>query len=195
MMGAPLPEAPARRGSELVEDVVLPPAACRDWLGFLREGFSSSRSSGRVEREEGVALHAVLAGIGALSEPSWGEQVASAVRAVEGERDLPDGILDRVRAFVSSGGVRPFFFLEGGEVFTEKEFVDRTGRVRRMDRVIVTAGEVRVVDFKREAMTPEAEAQMQAYREILKEVFPGRRVRGFLIRLRDGHVEERPWEV
>jgi hypothetical protein len=65
----------------------------------------------------------------------------------------------------------------GRIVYTEQEFCDATGRLFRMDRVVVDPGEVTIIDFKTGAEEPgEHGEQVRGYMRILSDVFPGRAV-------------------
>jgi ATP-dependent helicase/nuclease subunit A len=67
----------------------------------------------------------------------------------------------------------------------------------RIDRLLVTPEEVLIVDFKsgRKApgpagVRPQALAQIAAYRRLMSEVYPGRRVRAAIVTLADGVMSE-----
>jgi ATP-dependent helicase/nuclease subunit A len=71
-------------------------------------------------------------------------------------------------------------------VYTEREFCDAHGGVRRMDRLVVDPDRVLVIDWKTGAEpigTPEQEAQVRAYAAILRQVYPGRPVEALLVQL------------
>jgi ATP-dependent helicase/nuclease subunit A len=67
----------------------------------------------------------------------------------------------------------------------------------RIDRLLVTPDEVLIVDFKSgrkppgpAGALPQALAQIAAYRRLMSEVYPGRRVRAAIIYLADGAMAE-----
>jgi ATP-dependent helicase/nuclease subunit A len=71
-------------------------------------------------------------------------------------------------------------------VFTERDFCDESGRVHRMDRLVVDPDRVLVLDWKtgnEEIGTAEQEAQVRAYAGILRQVYPGRAVDALLVHL------------
>jgi ATP-dependent helicase/nuclease subunit A len=74
----------------------------------------------------------------------------------------------------------------GREVFTERDVCDGDGRVHRMDRLVVDPDRVRILDWKsggEEIGTIEQLAQVRAYADIVRQVFPGRAVEALLVHL------------
>jgi ATP-dependent helicase/nuclease subunit A len=74
----------------------------------------------------------------------------------------------------------------GREVFTERDVCDGDGRVHRMDRLVVDPDRVRILDWKsggEEIGTIEQLAQVRAYADIVRQVFPGRSVEALLVHL------------
>ena len=73
----------------------------------------------------------------------------------------------------------------------EQEIVDAQGKIRRLDRLIVMPDESWVVDFKSSRAGREQHgAQVKEYCALIKGMYPKRGVKGFLIYLDDGGVEE-----
>jgi ATP-dependent exoDNAse (exonuclease V) beta subunit len=73
----------------------------------------------------------------------------------------------------------------------EQEIVNASGHTKRCDRLIVYEEEVWVVDFK---STKDAEGrdhkQISEYKEILRDIYPKRDIKGFLIFLDQLEAEE-----
>ena len=53
-----------------------------------------------------------------------------------------------LRSLLSNAGLKNFFFVPDGCVYTEKELVDKFGNTRRIDRLIIKKDEAWVVDYK-----------------------------------------------
>jgi ATP-dependent helicase/nuclease subunit A len=69
----------------------------------------------------------------------------------------------------------------GRAILTEQELCDSKGTLVRMDRIVVDAGRVIVIDFKTGAEDPAPhEAQVRNYMAILSEVYPGRSIEALL---------------
>jgi RecB family exonuclease len=78
--------------------------------------------------------------------------------------------------------LRPYFAARPGRVvFTEQEFCDASGRLLRMDRVVLDPDGVTVIDWKTGSEDPgEHEAQIFDYARVLSSVFPGKPVGALL---------------
>ncbi|MBF0594784.1 MAG: UvrD-helicase domain-containing protein [Candidatus Omnitrophica bacterium] len=167
--GTPAPEYPRDKAREAVSPLEVDPPACRDWLGFLKDEFMGIDSARREDRALGVALHEALARVTGLSDGG-----------VEGVAD-PE-VCRLLKAFLAVPAVRPLFSAGEDQVFVEHEIVDRYGRTKRVDRLIVGKSRIIVVDFKTsraEDLTP-ARDQVREYVRLLHDVYPGRDVRGVL---------------
>jgi ATP-dependent helicase/nuclease subunit A len=96
------------------------------------------------------------------------------------ERDRLVGVLGE---FLSAPQIRPLFTQSAGtDVLVEKEFLSRVGTLHRMDRVHVSAVEVTVIDFKTggEEELPAHREQIRGYLEILRDIFPERKLKGII---------------
>ncbi len=76
-------------------------------------------------------------------------------------------------SFLQSPAAAPLFdTAPGREVLTEAEFIDKTGSLFRMDRVLVDPASVTVIDFKTgQENTAKHTAQMKNYLSIIAEVY------------------------
>jgi len=76
------------------------------------------------------------------------------------------------------------FFREspGREIRREQEYADATGRLFRMDRVVVDTDRVTVIDFKtgEQKDAEKSRAQIKTYMKILSEIYPEKTVRGII---------------
>jgi ATP-dependent exoDNAse (exonuclease V) beta subunit len=147
----------------------------RDWVSLLKDEFmDEGELPFRLEREEGERYHTLLAGTRTLLQAA-----------------ADTGLPPELKAFIMSEAVRPFFDVPDEQVFTEREFIDRSGATRRVDRLIVSPEEVLVVDFKMTSRHREAgERQLRGYKEVLRDVFPGRGLRAFLLFIKEHKAAE-----
>ncbi len=90
-------------------------------------------------------------------------------------------IVGGVAAFLASPGGAPLFAAAPGRrVLIEAEFIDKNGALFRMDRVIIDAGAITVVDFKTGGENTEKyKAQLKNYLAIIAEVY-GKPAKGLL---------------
>ena len=161
-LGMPSASYPQKNADHAGMPCELTPPLCRDWLSFLKEEFRSEDApEHRVDRRLGEAYHAALA---------------------TGMEGIPREMRQDLERFMAAEKIKLFFEVPGAEVFVEKEYVDVRGMTRRMDRVLVFAAprsEVWVIDFKTSRGEKGIE-QVQEYKKILADIYPGSRIRGFL---------------
>jgi len=70
---------------------------------------------------------------------------------------------------------------------SEQEIVDRNGNLRRIDRLVFTKDKILVIDFKTgEGFKTEHQQQIREYVDLLRKIYPGRLLEGWLI-----YVDER----
>jgi ATP-dependent exoDNAse (exonuclease V) beta subunit len=172
----------------------LPPASCCDWIGFLKDEFKDERSlAARAEAERGELYHAILSGIPALRPGEEEAAVRLAVSALESAagKAVPPEVSAKILDLLRTPAIRPFFDLAPREARTEVEFVDRKGSTRRVDRLLSRDDEQWVIDFKsRRGAEGEAHQQVGEYMDIVKEVYPGTAVKGFVVFIEEKEVEE-----
>lgn len=185
------PRGGVRHGTPLVE---IPPPEYGDWVTRLREErVDVGVVLRRGEIRRGEILHCMLSRVGNLegADPERvlkeaGEQARALYPAV-GEFSTFESV---VRALAGSPQMRPFFFVPVGQVYQEKEIVNRDGRAGRIDRLVLRDGEAWVIDYKSSQWEIEgSRAQVREYMGMVGEAYPGLRVRGFLIFL-DGLTAE-----
>ena len=100
-------------------------------------------------------------------------------------------IVKSLFSFLSSGpAIQMFAPQQARKVLIEAEFIDKTGSLFRMDRVIIDKDAVTVVDFKTgHENTEKYKAQMKNYLGIISEVYT-KPVRGFLAYVDPGKIVE-----
>lgn len=191
--GAPSGEGPG--GSEDEARLqILPVSQYRDWISYLNEEFASEGSVliHRDRIRKGKILHDMLATIGTIDPAEAGSLVFQ-------EEAEASGAADIIRTMLLQKHLEPFFYCREGEIFTEKEVVDQNGLTKRIDRLMVKDDEVIVVDYKtariREEDDGKAEihsyhAQVRDYMMAVSDLYPGRRVRGYLLYLDCFEIEE-----
>ena len=145
------------------------------------------------ETKRGDFVHALFAGIGYV-EADPGTQLDALMEAlapeVRPEFDIPT-IRTRILALLEHPDFGGFFGpKDGRSVFTECDIVDKHGRLRRVDRLVVDTDEVTVIDYKTGHPSGDYAAQVRSYMEVLSDIYRGRRVRGYLAYVDANRVEE-----
>jgi ATP-dependent exoDNAse (exonuclease V) beta subunit len=145
-----------------------------------------------LEARKGEAYHKDLEEMEFLSgKPK--EDLAKALekhRGETGEFSSPGEIEARLAEFLALPQVKELFLTRPGRtILREASFVEESGEMARMDRVIVDESEVAVVDFKTGGERA-YEGQIERYKTILARVYPGKVVKGYLAYVDSGKVIE-----
>ena len=86
---------------------------------------------------------------------------------------------------------RFFSFGPEDEAYNEKEIVDENGGLKRVDRILIRKDRIEVVDFKTGEEDKEKHVeQISGYIDLIKELYPGKKVEGYLCYLDDLAVKE-----
>ncbi len=143
----------------------------------------SSEKLALYERRRGDAIHDVLSQVEYAETDieslisSWIKQIAESWMQPADEAHIKASILD----FLRLPEIAPFFTqVEGRKIMNEQEFVRPDGQLFRMDRVIVDADTVTVLDFKTGEDKDAYTDQVQGYMGILQNFFPERAIHGIL---------------
>lgn len=167
----------------------------KNWIDALEDEFSSLRSvSNRESIRRGEVFHALLSTVGNIkadeAPEALKEGLAYAAAMFPEVADFSE-YADKACALLQGADTRGFFQVSGGEVFQEKEVVDSFGNTKRIDRLIIKADEAWIVDYKLKAQPgTEYKEQLEGYRKIIKELYPRKRARCFIIFLEEAGVEE-----
>ncbi|HET6487135.1 MAG TPA: UvrD-helicase domain-containing protein [Spirochaetia bacterium] len=151
-----------------------------------------ARSSlSREERLRGELIHRMLALVPFAEGDVAAALETAARRAATETRQPPELSSARAAARLIETTELGALFARapGREVLTEQEFCDATGRLYRMDRVVVDPERVTVVDYKTGTVVhPEHLEETRGYAGILAGIYPGRRVEAILAYLDAGRL-------
>ena len=169
----------------------------RNWIEYLKDeyaGLDQISVGGQGQRLEGEIIHYILSFVGNLSNENIDDSLKRAGDRVSFEFPAAKEIeqcMDIVKGLINDKSLRTFFYCADSVVSTEKEVVDNKGCVRRLDRLIVSDDEVLIVDYKSSDEENEKDSkQVREYIEIMKKMYPGRKVKGFLIYVNSMKVQE-----
>jgi len=133
--------------------------------------------------ERGEVIHHALSSLGA---PATEAEVESAVRSALATLDLDPGdwrmkqdFLDPLKRVLDLPEFARWFGRDATSL-TEAEIMDPAGEVVRPDRIVVAGPEVQVIDFKLGMREEAHREQIAKYVELLREIFAGKQVTGFL---------------
>ena len=172
---------------------IIPYSRYEDWISMLKEEFSQEVSEAiRHRRTRGEVFHYLLSFAGDLSREDLTGRLPgvflSAKNKFSGFCDWKQMEKD-LSFFIGHESMKPFFYCSGALVLNEKEVVDRKGNTRRIDRLIVMDKEIWVIDFKSSREAASA-AQVREYMNIVADIYPGRKIKGFVLNFDKSEAEE-----
>jgi len=182
-----------------------PEPAAAGTLRFPNPGdlpFNHRESLNFPNIRRGNLVHAVLARL-EYCAAGWDRDLAEIIRVLrppDSERAAAEAVgRDIARYFEHSSLAELFIRKEGRTALREFSFCDTAGQVFRMDRVVLDKEAIVVLDFKT-GREPSARAkaereasergQLDIYRRILADIFPGRPVKGIL-----AYIDQDRWET
>ncbi|MFH1691197.1 MAG: UvrD-helicase domain-containing protein [Candidatus Omnitrophota bacterium] len=167
----------------------------QDWVHYLKDEFADvDILKNRDKILAGEIIHGILAKIGCCCDHDWQDILRASLETTlldfPGVEDLKE--FERVVAgLLTDEKFRPYFFCGSAQVYQEKEVIDGQARMKRLDRLIVGADYVWVVDYKssRDLLGRDKE-QIKEYLEIVAGLYPQKTITGVLIYLDDLSMEE-----
>ena len=146
---------------------------------------------GVQETRRGDAIHNILSHIEFMDEKSE-PYIRSAIEHLVSVHDLDiEKEILNLDQFLSLPGVHIHFeHRKDRIIFREQDVADSNGRLYRLDRVIVDADTVTVVDFKtgNDEHNDDYQEQVRNYIAMLKDIYPSKTVKGALLYI-DLHKE------
>jgi len=200
-----LPENDLEQGQRRIPDELtvkiksrtleLPVSEYKDWLHILKDEFVQAGALKSQDKFiKGDVLHFILANIGNLSKQKKEAAISAAVSRARASfiffQDWPE--VERViLKLMAEPALEQYFDCPGAQVYTEKEMVNVFGDTLRIDRLIVTSAAAIVVDYKSSReKSEEHRSQVLKYSAMLQEIYPEKKVGGFLLYLDDLVLEE-----
>jgi len=152
----------------------------------------ASQTLNLAERKRGEIIHKLLAKIEYIDVNA--ESLIDKIFA-ELEDALSEKEIEKMKTllieFINSETIRPIFSRQQGrKIMNEQEFVDSNGQLHRMDRVIIDNEEITVVDFKTGEYNEDYRQQINTYKEIIKNYYPGFKIKGLLAFIENKNVIE-----
>jgi ATP-dependent exoDNAse (exonuclease V) beta subunit len=175
--------------------IEIPTCDYRDWVNFLKGEFADKSTI--INREkilQGNVIHYILSFIGNLYQQPREVIIKEALNNAKIKYPfISDFSLfeKKINQLLDKEDLVPFFYLTDAQILKELEVADASGEVRRIDRLIVKKDEVYVIDYKSSpGYEAEYKKQVAQYTQIIGQLYPGRRIKGFIIYLDKLEVEE-----
>lgn len=138
-------------------------------------------------KRRGELIHKALS----LYDPSrglrWAVEAAFCALEEPLERGAVEELLRSLERFLEIPKVKDWLSREG---FKELEVVDGDGELHRLDKVIVGEEGVEVLEYKTGDPEGSHREQLKNYLKLFKEIFPQKAIKGFLLYVDHGFVEE-----
>ncbi|MFA5100946.1 MAG: UvrD-helicase domain-containing protein [Candidatus Omnitrophota bacterium] len=164
--------------------IELVPACRNEWVTLLADEFGPATQITRAHKiHQGKVLHEIFSHIDNLKGRDYKTVFDRAL--AQARRKFPEinkADAAAIESLLNAPALKPLFWVEEGEVFCEKDFVDHFGNTKRIDRLIVSPAGVTVIDFKSSADERESHiAQVREYIALMQEVYKGSTVKGCLV--------------
>lgn len=159
----------------------------QNWVSILQQEFSSiNQLRNRKNLKQGKILHFMLSQIGNLNKLRLDDVLERLKQNIAREYpDLEDieNHMKILRAVLTSKETKQFFYLNSdAEVYSEKEFVDKYGITKRVDRLIIDKNKVTIIDFKSSSENKQINIeQVSVYKSILRSVYSDKEVSAYLL--------------
>ncbi len=174
--------------------VLIPPPKFKEWIEYIKDELAKRDDVKNPEaRLKGNILHEGLSMIGDLNKIGLKDALNNAFNRIEAVfpfvRDLSSH-KKLIEDLIMDDKLKKFFYPDEGEVFLEKEVVNKYGDTKRIDRLIIKPKEVLIVDYKtKNDPRPSQKEQIDEYKTIIKDLCPGKKVEGYLIFIEDRIIE------
>jgi ATP-dependent helicase/nuclease subunit A len=139
------------------------------------------------EKQRGEFIHRVLSFID-YSDGDISKRVLEIIKKVRRETgaEFPDAeVQDIIVPLIQHKDIAGYFTKKPGRVIrTEWEVADPTGRLFRMDRIVIDSDNVTIIDYKTgkdRSQEDTYKSQMKKYQQIVEELFPSRKVSCILV--------------
>ncbi len=184
-----------KKGSTLLMDIK--PCEYKNWLTLLRDDFFDTAAVlNPQEVLAGNIMHAILSRIGDCTNKDIETVLAESLEYTKTQFPYIEDFslyINTVHQLLKKKDLKDVFWVGQGVVYCEKEVSNRFGDLKRIDRLIIRPDMVWIIDYKSSKnFSQKHRDQIKEYIQILKEIYPNKKVRGFLIYLDELVIEEVP---
>lgn len=172
----------------------LVPVEYYDWMEFLNDEFlSMDNFKNRKLRQQGDIIHYFLS---LVKNAAMGDAEALINETIQNmEAPLSDDEITFLKqealSVLKDDTFAHFFQNTEANVLNEYEVVNQYGHTKRIDRVMVFDDEVWVIDYKySEQMLEEYEQQVGEYMALCGDLYPGKKLKGFVLLTKSREIVE-----
>ncbi|MCK9409426.1 MAG: UvrD-helicase domain-containing protein [Bacteroidetes bacterium] len=141
---------------------------------------------GVLETRRGDAVHNILAEIEFISSDILKDIQTATTIVSTGQGIDKEHEIAAIAQFLSMGEVKDYFiFKPGRTILREQDIAASSGRLYRMDRVIIDEQTVTIVDFKtgNDERNNDYQEQVRNYMLMIKDIYPTKNISGVLLYL------------
>lgn len=136
------------------------------------------------ELHRGERIHEILASVEFIDD-NLDQQIKNGLKDSKLLSDAAAGeIIHTVKRFLDSTEIRNYFEQSGNRIIkNETDVTDASGRLFRIDRLVIDRDEVTAIDYKTgddKKHAADHASQVRNYTKILGEIYPGRTIRGII---------------
>ena len=141
----------------------------QDWLKSLREETGNAGLfKNRNKIIEGNVMHFLLANMPNCTGMDVSTLIKESIK--DAKNNFPfiqdfTAYQSKLTQILKHPDFKPFFYVGNGSVYCEKEFVNKYGDIRRIDRLIITDKEAVIVDYKSTTDSPADGLRVQEHQD------------------------------
>ena len=159
----------------------------RPWLAKLKDEFDRSLVSDSRAKEIGDLCHAILEGIKVKEDI---EKIEVLAKELDKEHAISILCVDKVKNLLSDQKVKSILF-NSGKVEIEKEFVDKYGDLKRVDRIMFKGKQITLLDYKQSTKGKDKHIkQIKEYSDIIMDVYQDYSLKAYLVYIDEIKAEE-----
>ncbi|MCF7916442.1 MAG: UvrD-helicase domain-containing protein [Candidatus Omnitrophica bacterium] len=161
----------------------------KNWVNYLsEESFLFEFGRKRKEIKEGTILHAALSTIGNCTNQDLDLLIDKAMAKIKNDFSLENikKYRKKIREIVTSTNLEEIFFSPQAVVYCEKEFVDKKGQTKRIDRILVSEDKIIIIDYKKSrSQELKQQKQLKDYKKVIEDIYPKKKVKGAIVYLEE----------
>lgn len=159
----------------------------RNWANYLsEESFPGQAAGNRKEKKEGIILHQALSVVGDCSKKNINIYLDQAMAQIKNNFFSEDikKYRKKIKEIITNKNLKEIFFPLKAGVYCEKEFINKKGETKKIDRIMIFKNKIMIVDYKKSrSQKTEHRRQLKDYKEVVRAIYPQKTIRGVVVYL------------
>ena len=176
---------------EIVEGIIV-----KDWIEMMSKQFKTKTEIlNRQKIIKGEFLHSILSYIKVVNEKTLDKNIEDAYKKASVKYILAareHNVKEKIKNIIKSKQLKEFFFVKEQDVFTEKEIYSEKNEFFIIDRLIMTAQQAIIIDYKarKNAESQQKyEDQIKRYKKVIQKMYPDKEVKGHIFFIEEEILE------